>query len=108
MMPSRRGSRTGVRIMRTHVRDARTDEELERAAIQPGAGAKPSTCPSRLATCLNSAGGKLPSFLASDASMVAIFAVRITEGTGRPAAARLFTGTAPGQGRVSGVVVMTT
>ena len=44
----------------------------------------------------------LPSFAASEASIVAIFAVRITDGTGRPAMTRLPTVTSPGQPRLSG------
>lgn len=34
--------------------------------------------------------------------------VRITEGTGRPAAARLFTGTSPGHPRFCALVIITT
>jgi hypothetical protein len=40
--------------------------------------------------------------------MVAIFAVRITDATGRPAAARLFTVTSPGHPRFAALVIITT
>jgi len=48
-----------------------------------------------MATFLNTAADTLPSFVAAEASIVAILAVRITEGTGRPAVPRLFTVTSP-------------
>ena len=46
--------------------------------------------------------------LAFGLAMVAIFAVRITDGTGKPAAARSATRTSPGQPRFSALVIMTT
>jgi hypothetical protein len=60
------------------------------------------------ATRANSGRGTLPSFAASPASMVAIFAVRITDGIGRPAIARLSIDTSPGQPRFPALVIMST
>lgn len=49
-----------------------------------------------------------PIFPAAAASIVAIFAVRMTDGTGRPAEARSRTATSPGQPRFSALVIIRT
>ena len=55
-----------------------------------------------LRSSLTSAAGTRPSFETSDASIVAILALRMTDGTGRPAIFRLATGTSSGQPRFFG------
>lgn len=59
-------------------------------------------------TCLTWAADNRPSVEASDASIVAILALRTMEGTGRPASCRLATGRSSGQPRFSALVIMTT
>ena len=69
---------------------------------QPNASARcrPITC--------NGPAVMRPRRWASRASMVAIFAVRTTEATGRPAMPRSSTATSPGQPRFSALVIITT
>ena len=68
----------------------------------------PNLCLILLVTRLSWAAATRPSFEASDASIVAILALRMREGTGRPASFRLATGTSSGQPRFSALVIMTT
>ena len=56
----------------------------------------PNLCPIWPVTRLTWAADTRPSFEASAASIVAILALRMTEGTGRPASFRLATGTSSG------------
>ena len=79
-----------------------------RLSIQRIDVATPSVRSIRLATCLNSVRGTRPSLTASDASIVAILAVRMSDGTGRPAAARSVTDTSPIQPRFFALVIITT
>jgi hypothetical protein len=54
------------------------------------------------------AADRVPSFVASEASIVAIFAGRITEGAGRPARDKAVIPTSSGQPRFAALVIMTT
>ena len=68
----------------------------------------PNLCLILLVTRLSWAAATRPSFEVSDASIVAILALRMREGTGRPASFRLAAGTSSGQPRFSTLVIMTT
>jgi hypothetical protein len=88
--------------------------ELLVAAIIPWAGdavfqsIMPSLRPTRSKVCWITAAEIVPSFVASEASIVAIFAGRTTEGAGRPARESAVIATSPGQPRFSALVIMTT
>jgi hypothetical protein len=83
----------------------RRDSTRDRPIVQL---VMPIVRPTRSSTCWITAAEIVPSFVASEASIVAIFAGRITEGAGRPARESAVIATSSGQPRFSALVIMTT